>query len=309
MRPSPGSCSTTPATTTPLLRRFISPDTIVPDPGNPQDLNRYSYVRNNPVMYNDPTGNLPGWMKSVASGVTSTVSSAVSAVSESVSTAVAVATEVATDAASVAVRAVESTAQFVSDNSTAIALGLSVVSIVVGVANPIGLGLWAASTAFNAYDTYQSCSAGDTVSCGAGFVATLLGGVGGVVERAGIGVINAGDAVIDAGRAARSTAWAARSETGIIRATGAVLRGTATAARGQFLRAAGVGVKNSGRVLGVQVRLSALTTTSVVMVRPRFEHRRVVEGTCLSSGSSSWLGGNRHLGCGQLVSGCLAMSV
>ena len=42
----------------PLLRRFISPDTIVPDPGNPQDLNRYSYVRNNPVRYSDPTGNI-----------------------------------------------------------------------------------------------------------------------------------------------------------------------------------------------------------------------------------------------------------
>jgi RHS repeat-associated protein len=28
---------------------FISADTIVPDAGNPQDLNRYSYVRNNPV--------------------------------------------------------------------------------------------------------------------------------------------------------------------------------------------------------------------------------------------------------------------
>ena len=40
----------------PLLRRFISPDTIVPDPGNPQDLNRYSYVRNNPIRYSDPTG-------------------------------------------------------------------------------------------------------------------------------------------------------------------------------------------------------------------------------------------------------------
>jgi hypothetical protein len=38
------------------LGRFVSPDTIVPDPGNPQDLNRYSYVRNNPVGYRDPSG-------------------------------------------------------------------------------------------------------------------------------------------------------------------------------------------------------------------------------------------------------------
>ena len=40
----------------PLLRRFISPDTIVPDPGDPQSLNRYSYVRNNPVNRADPSG-------------------------------------------------------------------------------------------------------------------------------------------------------------------------------------------------------------------------------------------------------------
>jgi len=40
----------------PALRRFISADTIVPDPGNPQDLNRYTYVNNNPVNLTDPSG-------------------------------------------------------------------------------------------------------------------------------------------------------------------------------------------------------------------------------------------------------------
>jgi RHS repeat-associated protein len=38
------------------LGRFVQADTIVPEPGNPQDLNRYSYVRNNPLRYIDPTG-------------------------------------------------------------------------------------------------------------------------------------------------------------------------------------------------------------------------------------------------------------
>jgi RHS repeat-associated protein len=38
------------------LRRFISADTIVPDPGNPQAFNRYSYGYNNPVKYFDPSG-------------------------------------------------------------------------------------------------------------------------------------------------------------------------------------------------------------------------------------------------------------
>ena len=38
------------------LARFISPDTIVPNPRDPQALNRYAYVRNNPLRYNDPSG-------------------------------------------------------------------------------------------------------------------------------------------------------------------------------------------------------------------------------------------------------------
>ncbi len=38
------------------LNRFISPDTIIPDPANPQTLNRYSYAQNNPLRYTDPSG-------------------------------------------------------------------------------------------------------------------------------------------------------------------------------------------------------------------------------------------------------------
>jgi len=38
------------------LGRFVSADAIVPQPGNPQDFNRYAYVRNNPVLYRDPSG-------------------------------------------------------------------------------------------------------------------------------------------------------------------------------------------------------------------------------------------------------------
>jgi RHS repeat-associated protein len=40
----------------PALGRWIQPDTIVPNPANPQSLNRYSYVLNNPLRYTDPTG-------------------------------------------------------------------------------------------------------------------------------------------------------------------------------------------------------------------------------------------------------------
>ena len=38
------------------LNRFTQPDSIVPDPYNPQDYDRYSYVRNNPLRYTDPSG-------------------------------------------------------------------------------------------------------------------------------------------------------------------------------------------------------------------------------------------------------------
>jgi len=40
----------------PYLNRWIQPDTIVPDPGNPQSLNRFAYSYNNPVKYRDPSG-------------------------------------------------------------------------------------------------------------------------------------------------------------------------------------------------------------------------------------------------------------
>lgn len=43
----------------PLLSRFISPDTVLPDVYNPQALNRYAYALNNPVNNTDPSGLRP----------------------------------------------------------------------------------------------------------------------------------------------------------------------------------------------------------------------------------------------------------
>jgi RHS repeat-associated protein len=40
----------------PILGQFLQPDTIVPSPGNPRDLNRYTYTRTNPLKYVDASG-------------------------------------------------------------------------------------------------------------------------------------------------------------------------------------------------------------------------------------------------------------
>jgi RHS repeat-associated protein len=50
----------------PALGRFIQPDTDVPESQDGRGLDRYSYVANNPIVYNDPSGYCWG----VASGIT-----------------------------------------------------------------------------------------------------------------------------------------------------------------------------------------------------------------------------------------------
>jgi RHS repeat-associated protein len=59
----------------PEIGRFITPDTIVQAPYNPQTLNRYSYCNNNPINYVDPTGH--GWWKKFWRKVSGFVAAAV----------------------------------------------------------------------------------------------------------------------------------------------------------------------------------------------------------------------------------------
>ena len=42
-----------------IQARFLSPDSYTGNPRNPQTFNLYSYVMNNPLLYNDPTGHSP----------------------------------------------------------------------------------------------------------------------------------------------------------------------------------------------------------------------------------------------------------
>jgi RHS repeat-associated protein len=53
----------------PQLGRFTQADTIVPEPGNPQALNRYAYVLNNPIVHVDPDGNSPLLVTALIGGV------------------------------------------------------------------------------------------------------------------------------------------------------------------------------------------------------------------------------------------------
>jgi len=49
----------------PVLARFISADTLVPRPNDPQGFNRYTYAGNNPFRYTDPTGHFKIKFKSI----------------------------------------------------------------------------------------------------------------------------------------------------------------------------------------------------------------------------------------------------
>ena len=53
----------------PSLGQFVSPDTIVPEPSNVLDYNRYLYGLGNPVRYNDPTGHCSLCLVAVLAGV------------------------------------------------------------------------------------------------------------------------------------------------------------------------------------------------------------------------------------------------
>src|SRR6185312_13686737 len=44
----------------PTVARFVSPDSIVPDPTDGQSYNRYTYVGNRPLSLTDPSGHLAG---------------------------------------------------------------------------------------------------------------------------------------------------------------------------------------------------------------------------------------------------------
>jgi RHS repeat-associated protein len=61
----------------PALGRFLSADSIVPAPGYPGDFDRYSYARNSPVRWNDPSGHCPWCFGAIIGGLVGGVNSGV----------------------------------------------------------------------------------------------------------------------------------------------------------------------------------------------------------------------------------------
>lgn len=57
----------------PSIARFITEDTYEGELTNPLSLNLYTYVYNNPLIYVDPTGNVPKWLKSIGKGIKAVV--------------------------------------------------------------------------------------------------------------------------------------------------------------------------------------------------------------------------------------------
>src|SRR5690606_3505529 len=52
----------------PKLHRFLAPDNFIQDPSNSQNYNRYGYVWNNPLRYNDPSGEVV-WAVAIGAAV------------------------------------------------------------------------------------------------------------------------------------------------------------------------------------------------------------------------------------------------
>ena len=163
----------------PELGRFIQPDDIIPDFGNPQSYNRYSYCRNNPWTCTDPSGHDDTYTGASGRALLQADDA---------------------DATGVVLRARQSAATTASVLRTAVEL-----NPIVGAANG-GIGLVTGHDAI----THEKLTVGQRLEAGGGAVLSATP----FVFKAGKLIKVAADAeeVVDAGKVLKS-GWAAAVES------------------------------------------------------------------------------------------------
>jgi RHS repeat-associated protein len=115
----------------PAIGRFLSPDTVLPSLTDAQLLNRYSYVRNNPIVYVDPTGHMPDFIGDVLNAVGNAVDYVASAVNRAADWIAGAARK----AGDFIARAADSTWQMLKAfGSNPAALGIFIVALGVAIA-------------------------------------------------------------------------------------------------------------------------------------------------------------------------------
>lgn len=166
----------------PLTGRFLSPDPFVQAPSDMQNLNRYSYVLNNPLSGTDPSGFLGNFFKRIGRAIG---------------------------------KAVSGVANFVKDNwkpIVAIAAGIVTGGVALWALGPTALtlggafGALAGTSATWSLTVYGAVVAGAGVGFGSAFAGTMLNGGGiGDALRAGLtsGVIGGLSAGLTYGAATR----------------------------------------------------------------------------------------------------------
>jgi RHS repeat-associated protein len=112
------------------LGRFMSADSMIPYMYQTQSFNRYSYVRNNPLKYVDPSGHW-GFIKKIAKKIKKTVKKVVKKITKHVK-----------DVANGFTKAVNDVGRFVRKNAKTIVTIAAVIATGGAMAGLVGTGFW-----------------------------------------------------------------------------------------------------------------------------------------------------------------------
>jgi RHS repeat-associated protein len=161
------------------LGRFISADPFVPDATDAQLFNRYSYVRNNPIVYVDPTGHFLDFIGDAIRAV----GNAFAAVGRAIADAVKWIAHAAVELGKLYIRAYQiawETTKAMARNPMAVATFVLSVAVFVATGNPLMLALWIKGTLASIAATSMAMAAGVTNP-------TVLSLIGATAGAAGVG--------------------------------------------------------------------------------------------------------------------------